>query len=143
MTDILGWREWVALPDLGIDRIKAKIDTGARTSALHGFEVHTETVDGNDIVRFKIHPNQKDNDSVIECTAPLLEEREVKDSGGHAERRYVIETTVEVAGKPIKAEVTLTNRDEMGFRMLVGRTTMNGLFMVDPARSYLTGKHKG
>lgn len=142
MTSILGWREWVSLPALGIDRIKAKVDTGARTSALHAFDVQLVEENGEKFVRFRIHPKQKDLGTVIECEALLLDEREVRDSGGHCEKRYVIETEIAIGPNRHAAEVTLTNRDSMGFRMLIGRTTMKGLYLVDPARSYLVGKRK-
>jgi hypothetical protein len=142
MTKVLGWREWVSLPELGIDRIKAKIDTGARTSALHAFNVRLEETANTKMVKFDIHPKQRDLDLVIECQAPLLEEREVRDSGGHSERRYVIETQIAIGGTVHSAEITLTNRDTMGFRMLIGRTAMKGHYLVDPGRSFLTRKRK-
>ncbi len=142
MTDILGWREWVSLPVLGIDRIKAKIDTGARTSALHAFDVRLVEDNDKKLVKFCIHPEQKNLDKVIECEAALLDEREVKDSGGHSENRYVIETDILIGSKLHTVEVTLTNRDSMGFRMLIGRTTMKGHYLVDPGKSYVTGKRK-
>ena len=142
MTEILGWREWVSLPDLGIDRIKAKVDTGARTSALHAFDVELVEEDGEKFVKFSIHPKQKDLDAVIHCQAPLLDEREVRDSGGHTEKRYVIESSIAIGSDVHTAEITLTNRDSMGFRMLLGRTTMRGHYLVDPGRSYLKGKRK-
>jgi hypothetical protein len=142
MPETLGWREWVALPDLGIDQIKAKVDTGARTSALHAFDVELENNPGGDIVHFKIHPEQRDLDKVVHCSAPLLDQREVRDSGGHREQRYVIETRVRIGPDLRTAEFTLTNRDSMGFRMLIGRTAMKGHYLVDPGRSYLQGKKK-
>ncbi|MBV0932661.1 ATP-dependent zinc protease family protein [Marinobacterium weihaiense] len=142
MTNILGWREWVALPDLDIAKIKAKVDTGARTSALHAFDVRLEETSAGKIVHFKIHPRQRDLETVIECQAPLLDEREVRDSGGHSEMRYVIETRITIGDTTHTAEVTLTNRDSMGFRMLLGRTTMNGHYLVDPGSSYLMKKRK-
>ena len=142
MTEILGWREWVSLPGLGIDRIKAKIDTGARTSALHAFDVRLVEDNDKKLVKFCIHPEQKNLDKVIECEAVLLDEREVKDSGGHSENRYVIETDILIGSQLHTAEVTLTNRDSMGFRMLIGRTAMKGHYLVDPGKSYVTGKRK-
>ncbi|SMR74543.1 ATP-dependent zinc protease family protein [Marinobacterium sediminicola] len=142
MTKTLGWREWVSLPDLGIAKIKAKVDTGARTSALHAFDVRLAEVDGVKMVNFKIHPFQRDSETVIECQAPLLDEREVRDSGGHSEMRYVIETCITIGSTTHIAEVTLTNRDTMGFRMLIGRTTMKGHYLVDPGKSYLLRKTK-
>lgn len=142
MTKILGWREWISLPDLGIKHIKAKVDTGARTSALHAFDVELFEESGKKFVKFSIHPMQRDLDTVINCQAPLLDEREVRDSGGHSEQRYVIETQIAIGDSVHTAEVTLTNRDSMGFRMLIGRTTMQGNYLVDPGKSYLMGKRK-
>jgi hypothetical protein len=142
MTDTLGWREWVSLPDLNIDLIKAKVDTGARTSTLHAFDVELINVSGEDFVKFSIHPNQRDLDMILECQAPLFDQREVRDSGGHSELRYVIETKIAIGSTVHTAEVTLTNRDNMGFRMLIGRTVLKGQYLVDPGRSYLTGKRK-
>ena len=142
MTEVLGWREWVALPELGIERIKAKVDTGARTSALHAFDVELVEEDGQKIVKFSIHPKQKDLNAVIQCQAPLFDEREVRDSGGHTEKRYVIESSILIGSAVHKVEMTLTNRDSMGFRMLLGRTTMKGHYLVDTGKSYLTGPRK-
>ena len=142
MSNILGWREWVSLPELGINKIKAKVDTGARTSALHAFDVRLEERDGKKIVRFKIHPKQRDVETVVECEAPLHDERKVRDSGGHSEMRYVIQSTITIGGVAHKAEITLTNRDSMGFRMLLGRTTMRGHYLVDSGQSYLMKKIK-
>ena len=140
MNKILGWREWVSLPDLGIQRIKAKVDTGARTSALHAFDVRLDESTGSKIVHFKIHPKQRDLDTIIDCTAPLFDEREIRDSGGHSEMRYVIETPISIGSSVVTAEITLTNRDSMGFRMLIGRTAMKGHYLVDPGKSYLLRK---
>lgn len=142
MIKTLGWREWVALPDLGIKRIKAKVDTGARTSALHAFDVQLIELAGKPYVKFLIHPRQHDLETVMECQAPLLDEREVRDSGGNAEMRYVIETRISIGDAIHTAEVTLTNRDTMGFRMLIGRKAMEGVYRVDPGKSYLMGKMK-
>nr|CAA6823242.1 MAG: Ribosomal protein S6 modification protein [uncultured Thiotrichaceae bacterium] len=136
----LGWREWVSMPELGLPAIKAKIDTGARTSALHAFHVERYRQHGQDWVCFHIHPIQKDLETVVVGNALLKDERLVKDSGGHTEMRYVIETPLKVGEIALPIELTLTNRDNMRFRMLIGRQAMNNNFVVNPARSYLQGK---
>jgi hypothetical protein len=139
---VLGWREWVALPDLGIGRIKAKVDTGARTSALHAFEIRSFNEGNKERVEFLLHPIQKDNDTVIKCVADVLDKRTVSDSGGHKEERFVIRTEFAIGKYTWPIEVTLTARDDMLFRMLLGRTAIKNLARVDPARSYLVGKKK-
>ncbi len=136
----IGWREWLALPQLGIPAIKAKIDTGARTSALHTFSLEEFTAGGQRMVRFGIHPLQKRQDVELFCEARVLERRRVKDSGGHVEKRYVIQTEVALLGAVWLINVTLTNRDAMLFRMLLGRTAIEKRFVVDPGRSYLNGR---
>jgi hypothetical protein len=138
----LGWREWVQLPELGLRNVKAKVDTGARTSALHAFEVMPFDNNGVSSVQFKIHPNQRDNDTVVVCTAALIDERIVRDSGGHREKRWVIETPVHIGKHVWLVECTLTSRDDMIFRMLLGRTAIVNRAVVDPSRSYLIGKRR-
>jgi hypothetical protein len=136
---MIGWREWVALPDLGLPAIKAKVDTGARTSALHAFEVETFEKDGLPYVRFRVHPLQGRNDIVRTCEAPIIDYRTVSDSGGHREKRYVIITHLEIGGFSYPIEMTLANRETMSHRMLLGRSAMHPL-MIDPAHTYVLGK---
>lgn len=136
---MLGWREWVALPELKLAKIKAKIDTGARSSALHAFAIEPYRKGGQRWVMFAIHPLQRNSEVSIECHAAVRDRRIVMDSGGHKQRRYVIETPLVLGRASINAEMTLTDRDSMRFRMLLGRTAMNGRFIIDPCASYLQG----
>ncbi len=138
-TKPLGWREWISLPDLGIARIKAKIDTGARTSALHAFHVEAFRRGGQSWVHFAMHPLQGDTDTVVECDAPVKDRRLVRDSGGHEELRYVIDTRIQVGEDRFGAEMTLTDRDTMTFRVLLGRTALRARFLIHPGQSYLSG----
>jgi hypothetical protein len=137
---ILGWREWVTLPGLCLPAIKAKIDTGAKTSALHAFEVEKFRRAGQDFVRFGMHPLQTTRELVVACEARLVDERLVSDSGGHSEMRYVIETELVICRHRWPIELTLTNRDSMRFRMLLGRRGIKNRVIVDPDASYLCGK---
>ncbi len=140
--DVIGWREWVSLPDLAIDHIKAKVDTGAKTSALHAFYVEPFERDDMAWVRFGVHPLQAPSDLVIDCEAPVKEVRRVTDSGGHAEMRPVIETTMMIRGEKRVIELTLTDRENMMFRMLLGRSALKRRFVVDSGKSFLLGGNK-
>jgi hypothetical protein len=145
---VIGWREQITLPELGISEVKAKIDTGARSSALHAFNIQKFQQDGKQMIRFQVHPYQRDSHRTISAEAELIEWREVKNSGGHAQLRPVIETIVELGGEHWPIELTLTNRDVMGFRMLLGRQAVRRRFLVDAGGSFLqshsmeTLKHK-
>lgn len=134
---IIGWREIVALPNLGISEIKAKIDTGARSSALHAFHIQKFQHDNQEMIRFQIHPYQRDSKQTVTTEAKLLEYREIRNSGGEAQLRPVILTNVELGGKQWEIELTLTNRDVMGFRMLLGRQAVRNRFLVDPGKSFI------
>ncbi|MDX1335865.1 MAG: ATP-dependent zinc protease [Gammaproteobacteria bacterium] len=137
---LVGWREWLKLPDLGVEHIKAKVDTGARTSALHTFYLEPFKRNNQQWVKFGLHPLQGNTDLVIECEAPVKDQRIVSDSGGHKENRYVIETTAVMGDVAWPIEITLTDRDSMKFRMLLGRTALDHRFLVNPAASYQIGK---
>lgn len=139
---IIGWREWVGLPELGIKMIKAKVDTGARSSALHAFSVQEFERDGVQWVRFHVHPVQRKSTNAVEAEAVLLEHRSVRSSSGKTAIRPVIVTNVELFGIIWPVEMTLASRDAMGFRMLLGREAFRGRFLVDAGNSYYGGKPK-
>ena len=139
---VIGWREWVGLPGLGIKTIKAKVDTGARSSSLHAFDLEEFERDGDKWVRFKLHPVQRGNEKIVEAEAKVLEFRSVRSSSGNVAMRPVIVTSVELLGITWPVELTLANRDEMGFRMLLGREAFRRRFLVDAGKSYYGGKPK-
>lgn len=136
----LGWREWVSLPEIGIPAVKAKIDTGARTSALHAFFLEPFEENGVQKIRFRIHPLQKRTDIELTCVADVIDQRLVSDSGGHREMRYVIRSKIIVGTTELEAEITLTDRDSMQFRMLLGRSALADRFLVAPDLSYRAGR---
>ncbi len=137
---LVGWREWLALPDLGIPGIKAKVDTGARTSALHTHDYEMFRRGGKEWVRFHLHPLRHNEEVQISCEAEVTDVREVRDSGGHAETRPFIETTARIGKFEWPLALSLTNRESMKFRMLLGRRALAGYFLVDSFGSYLMGK---
>ena len=135
-----GWREWVGLPLFGVEHVKAKLDTGARSSALHAFDLVEHVVDGVDHVRFAIHPWQRSTLDSVEIDVPVHDRRVVRSSNGTEQERIVILTPIRLLGRTIETEMTLTRRDEMGFRMLVGREALRQGFLVDSGSSYLGGR---
>lgn len=142
LTSVAGWREWVSLPDLGVDWIKAKLDTGARTSALHAFDLEEFERDGQAWVRFSIHPWQRNADDAVKAELPVHDVRHVRSSSGHVQERYVVLVAVRIGLRKVTTEVTLTRRDAMGFRLLIGREALRQGYVVDPGRSYLGGRPK-
>jgi len=137
---VVGWREWVALPDLGVTAIKAKIDTGARSSALHAFDVERFRAHGRRMVRFGVHPYQRDANRAVSCEAELLGERRIRSSSGETEMRPVVAARVRLLERTWTIELTLTNRDAMGFRLLLGREAVRGRFLIDAGHSFAAGR---
>lgn len=137
---LVGWREWVQLPDVGVPWVKAKIDTGARTSSIHAYDVEPFTNDGVDWVRFRVRPWQESTDDEVTVECPVHDVRPVRSSSGHVEERYVVKMKITLVGRVVTVEVTLSNRDQMGFRMLVGRQALRRGFVVDSGRSFLGGR---
>lgn len=137
---MMGWREWVALPDLEVRQVKAKVDTGARSSALHAWHVEPFERDGAAWVRFEVHPIQRNSARVVRCSAPVADIRQVRNSGGQVERRYVIRTAVQLGPERWPIEISLTNRDEMGFRLLLGRAAVKRRCIINPGVSFLWGR---
>lgn len=130
----------MGLPGVGVPWIKAKLDTGARSSTVHAFDVEEFTEGGVDRVRFRIRPWQDSAEDIVETVCDVHDRRRIRSSSGHAEHRVVVLLDVALAGRTVSAEVTLTNRDAMGFRMLIGRQALRQGFVVDPGRSFLGGR---
>lgn len=139
---MIGWREWIGLPDLGIKMIKVKVDTGARSSSLHAFNQRVFEQDGVQWVRFQVHPVQRKSDKTVEVQAEIVEFRSVRSSSGKTSMRPVILTNVTLLGFTWPVELTLARRDEMGFRMLLGREAFRGRFLVNAGKSFYNGKPK-
>ena len=139
---IMGWREWLALPDLGIQHLKAKIDTGARSSSLHAFAIETFTREGDVFVKFQVHPAQRSDRKTISCEAKVHDVRHIRSSSGESQERIVILTNVRWKNEVWQVEMTLADRSQMGFRMLVGREAMRGRILVHPGKSYFGGRPK-
>ena len=136
---VIGWREWIALPELNLPVVKAKLDTGAKTSALHAFNIEPFFDRGRLKVSFQVHPLHEHVDVIVSCSADVVDYRSVSDSGGHREKRFVIMTQVIIGGLSFPIEVTLANRESMTHKMLIGRAAMKQL-MINPSRAFLLGK---
>jgi hypothetical protein len=136
----LGWREWVGLPEWSLSFVKAKVDTGARTSSLHAEHLEEFERNGDQWIRFRVSPWQGSNQDSVTAEAPLVESRTVKSSTGAAQHRPIVSTTVTIAGQHLEVELTLTDRSDMGFKMLLGRQALRKRFTVDPGSSYLGGR---
>ncbi|HEY5683804.1 MAG TPA: RimK/LysX family protein [Acidimicrobiia bacterium] len=137
---VIGWREWVSLPELGVPSIRAKIDTGARSASLHAFGLEVIEREGAEVARFAVHLESHGSPGpAVVVEAPVVGWRSVRNPGGRSERRPVIETRIAIGRHRIRTTINLTRRDEMGFPMLLGRQSVRRRFLVDPGRSYLIG----
>jgi ribosomal protein S6--L-glutamate ligase len=137
---VVGSEEWCALPQLNIPAIKVRVDSGAKTSALHAVNIIPFKKDGDPWVRYEVHPIQNEGKTTIYCESPVMDKRNVKSSSGYGEIRYVIKTVLAIAKSSWEIEITLTNRDSMGYRMLLGRQAMAGKMMVDPEAAFKLGE---
>lgn len=141
MKKLVGWREWISLPQIGILAMQCKVDTGAKTSALHAFKVDSFERDGETWVSFSVHLDETDLSKIQVCEAKVIDKRSVTDSGGNVSQRFFIETLLKIGESHYPIQVSLTDRDTMKFNMLLGRTALRkGHFIVDPSKSYLQGK---
>ncbi len=139
---LIGWREWCALPQLGIPAIKVKIDTGARTSAMHAFNIQSQMKKGRDFVSFSVFPIQADKNIMVNCEAPVVDKRVVTSSTGHRELRFIILTQITLGQQTREIELSLSNRDPLKFRMLLGREALKNLAVIDATRSFCQGRYK-
>ena len=137
MPRLIGWREWATLPELGIDCIEVKADTGARTSALHAVAIRSIKINGDEWVEFDLESEDTSTSTTTSAKARVIDHRIVRDSGGHEETRVAVETTLKMGGEEWLIELTLTDREAMGFRMLLGRTAMAGRFYVDASEKFI------
>ncbi len=137
---IIGNQEWCAFPELGIPAIKARIDSGAKTSSIHAFNISAYVKNDIDWVSFEVHPVKRNDEILIRCECPIVDIRDVKSSSGTSETRYVISTPMSLGGSVWDAELTLSDRDAMGYRMLLGREAMNGRLVIDPSMKCVLGK---
>lgn len=136
----IGWREWVALPDLGVPLIKAKVDTGARTSSLHAWDIRRFLENGREMVAFTLHPVQRTSKIEVFATAPIVDEREIRSSNGVMEKRIIIKTRIHMGEREWNTEISLGSRIRMGFRLILGRRTLQRRVLIDPSHSYLLSK---
>ena len=137
---VAGWREWVSLPSAGVPWIKAKLDTGARSSTVHAYDVTVSGEGANERVRFRLQPWQESRQDSVVVECPVHDRRHIRSSSGHAEERIVVIMSITLLGRTVDAEMTLTNRDAMGFRMLIGRQALRQGFIVDSSKSFLGGR---
>ena len=141
MSDVVGWKEWVALPDIGIERLKCKVDTGAKTSALHAFDIEAFKKEGQDWVRFSIHTDEHDPSKIQTGEALVQDIRSVTDSSGNVSTRFFIDTTLEIGDQLLSIPISLTCRETMVFNMLLGRSALRKAeLIVNPNKSFLQGK---
>ena len=137
---VIGWREWAAFPDLGVERINAKIDTGAKSSAIHALKVREIDIDGEAHAAFFLHPLQGRGKPQIACCEPIVDRRVIRSSNGQEEARLVIRTRLAMGDRVWKIELTLADRDAMGYRLLIGRDALGRKYLVNPAASYALGR---
>ncbi|MCI5072719.1 RimK/LysX family protein [bacterium] len=138
--NIIGWREWIALPELEIEKIKAKVDSGARTSSLHAHKLKLIKKSDGDYAQFFVHPHQDSSKDKVFCEAKIIEYRNIKSSNGLTEKRPIVQTIIKIMDQSWLINLSLTNRDEMGFRMLLGRTSISKRFLIDVSKSFITSK---